>query len=41
MDKIIVTISGVIGVIFVYWFFLGKSEKRTVVQEKLNKHHHE
>jgi plastocyanin domain-containing protein len=27
MDKIIVTISGILGVIFTYWFFLMKKEK--------------
>lgn len=27
MDKIIVTITGILGIAFVYWFFLGKKEK--------------
>ncbi len=27
MDKIIVTILGIAGIIFVYWFFLGKKNK--------------
>ena len=39
MDKIIVTIFGILGIILTYWFFLGKSEKRVVVPEKSNKHH--
>jgi len=39
MDKIIVTIFGIFGIILTYWFFLGKSEKRTIIQEKSNQHH--
>jgi hypothetical protein len=39
MDKIIVTILGILGAILTYWFFLGKSGKRTAVQEKSNQHH--
>ena len=30
MNELIVTISGVIGIIFVYWFFLMKKEKKEV-----------
>gem|GEM_PF-5891700 len=39
MDKIIVTIFGILGIILTYWFFLGKSDKRIIVQEKSNQHH--
>lgn len=38
-DKIIVTIFGIIGIILTYWFFLGKSKKRTLNEEKSNQHH--
>ncbi len=39
MDKIIVTILGVLGIILTYWFFLGKSGKRAVAPEKTEHHH--
>lgn len=26
LDKLIVTIAGLIGIIFTYWFFFGKKE---------------
>lgn len=39
MDKILVTIFGIIGIILTYWFFLGKSEKRIIVQNKSKQHH--
>lgn len=32
-DKIAVTITGVISVVFVYWFFLAKKEKETAVSD--------
>lgn len=32
MDKIIVTVSAILGVAFVYWFFLGKREKAVAVE---------
>lgn len=32
MDKILVTIAGVIGIVFTYWFFLMKKEKEVVVE---------
>ena len=39
MDKIIVTILGILGIILTYWFFLGKGKKDITVQEKSNQHH--
>lgn len=32
-DKIIVTIIGLVGIGFTYWFFLGKREKEVVVSD--------
>ncbi len=32
-DKIIVTIIGLLGVAFTYWFFLGKRDKEVVVSD--------
>lgn len=32
MDKILVTIAGVIGILFTYWFFLMKKEKEVSVE---------
>lgn len=38
MDKIIVTITGLVGIVFTYWFFLsGKSDSR---QTENHEHHH-
>ena len=31
LDKLLVTILGALGIIFTYWFFLGKKEKETRV----------
>lgn len=31
MDKILVTIFGILGIAFTYWFFLMKKEKETAV----------
>ncbi len=31
MDKILVTISGLMGIVFTYWFFLMKKEKEIAV----------
>ena len=36
MDKILVTISGILGIIFVYWFFLGKREKKITVKDSID-----
>jgi plastocyanin domain-containing protein len=33
MEKIIVTIIGVAGIVFIYWFFLKKSEKQVEVND--------
>ena len=30
-DKILVIISGVVGIVFVYWFFLGKKNGKPVI----------
>lgn len=35
-DKAIVTILGGLGILFIYWFFLGKREKETQVQESVD-----
>jgi len=34
MDKIIVIITGILGVAFTYWFFLMKKEKEVAVENK-------
>lgn len=31
-DEVIVTVFGLIGIAFTYWFFLGKKEKETAVE---------
>ena len=31
MDKILVTIVGILGAVFTYWYFLGKREKEVIV----------
>jgi len=36
MDKIIVTIAGLIGIIFTYWFFLMKKEKEIQVSDSID-----
>lgn len=36
MDKIIVTILGLAGIIFVYWFFLMKRGKETAVSDSVD-----
>ncbi len=33
IDKIIVTVVGLAGIAFTYWFFLGKSEKEVTVSD--------
>lgn len=35
-DKIIVTIAGALAVVFTYWFFLMKKEKRVEVMGEVN-----
>lgn len=34
MDKLLVAIFGIAGIIFTYWFFLMKKEKEVVVKNK-------
>lgn len=36
MDKILVTIVGIIGIIFTYWFFLMKKEKEVEVSDEID-----
>ena len=36
IDKIIVTITGLAGIAFTYWFFLMKKEKEVVVRDSVN-----
>ena len=36
MDKIIVTISGLAGIAFTYWFFLMKKGKELAVQDSVD-----
>ncbi len=36
MDKIIVTIVGILGVVFTYWFFLMKKEKEISVENEVD-----
>ncbi len=36
IDKIIVTIAGLIGIIFTYWFFLMKKEKEIQVSDSID-----
>ncbi|MBI2062522.1 MAG: cupredoxin domain-containing protein [Candidatus Yanofskybacteria bacterium] len=36
MDKIIVTISGILGILFTYWFFLMKKNSGVAKKTKLN-----
>lgn len=35
-DRGIVTILGALGIFFIYWFFLGKKEKETKVQNEVD-----
>ncbi len=32
-DKIIVTVVGLAGIVFTYWFFLGKRDKEVIVSD--------
>ncbi|MDR3519439.1 MAG: cupredoxin domain-containing protein [Candidatus Pacebacteria bacterium] len=36
IDKIIVAILGILGIGFVYWFFLGKKEKEVEVSDSVD-----
>lgn len=36
MDKIIVTILGLLGTVFTFWFFLMKKEKQVVVTDEVD-----
>ncbi len=36
LDKIIVSIFGVTGVIFTYWYFLGKKETRVAAKDSID-----
>lgn len=36
MDKIIVTIAGILGILFTYWFFLVKKEKEVAVSNSVD-----
>ncbi len=36
IDKIIVTIAGVVGIVFTYWFFLMKKEKEVAVTDSVD-----
>lgn len=36
MDKIVVTIAGVVGIAFTYWFFLMKKEKEVSVENEVD-----
>lgn len=35
LDKIIVSISGIVGILFTYWFFFGKKEEEKVVEKEV------
>lgn len=36
LDELVVTIAGLAGIFFVYWFFLGKKEKEVGVTESVD-----
>lgn len=36
LDKIIVTILGILGIAFIYWFFLMKKSKETAVTDSVD-----
>ncbi len=36
MDKILVTIFGVLGIVFTYWFFLMKKERELAVKNEVD-----
>lgn len=35
-DKIIVTVTGIIGIIITYWFFFGKREDKKIAKDTLD-----
>lgn len=35
-DKGIITVLGALGILFIYWFFLGKKEKETKVADSVD-----
>ncbi len=35
MGKALVTVSGILSIVFVYWFFLGKKEKAVTVKDSI------
>jgi len=35
IDKILITIFGLLGILFTYWFFLGKKEETVEVKDKI------
>lgn len=36
IDKVLVAISGVLGILFTYWFFLMKKEKEVTVENEVD-----
>ncbi len=36
LDKIFVTVGSVVGVVFVYWFFLAKKEKAVIASDSID-----
>ena len=36
LDKIIISVSSLIGIIFTYWFFLHKNEKEVIVENSVD-----
>jgi len=36
LDKIIVTVSSILGIVFTYWFFLGKRDKEVEVSDSVD-----
>lgn len=36
IDKIIITLGGILVIIFIYWFFFGKKEKAVAVGESID-----
>ena len=36
MNELVVLVIGVLGIIFTYWFFLGKKEKETAVENEVD-----
>lgn len=36
VDKLTVTILGLLGIVFTYWFFLAKKEKEVVVSDEVD-----